>query len=130
MVVYLHSPLSPNGQRVAIALIKKKVPFKLIAAQNIRSEEYLASHPVRDSSQCAFGPLMALIVWPNALLNDVDNMTLFETRAIARYNASKYSTSGAPSVGDIEANTPLDQRRYSRTQRSHSSAHGLVNFCM
>lgn len=59
---------------------------------------------------------MAFIVWPNAVPNDVDNMTLFKSRAIARYNATKCSTSGAPlipDVGDIEANTRLDQETYS-----------------
>lgn len=53
---------------------------------------------------------------PNAVPNDVDNMTLFQSRAIARYNATKCSTSGAPlvpDVGDIEANTRLDQETYS-----------------
>jgi len=48
MVIYLHSvPVSPNGQRVAVILIEKKIPFKLVGAQNFKSEEYLTIHPVR-----------------------------------------------------------------------------------
>jgi len=67
MVVDLHSaPLSPNGQRVAVILIEKKIPFKLISAQNIKSEEYLTIHPVRYSSPLVLLALIAFIVWPNA----------------------------------------------------------------
>jgi Glutathione S-transferase, N-terminal domain len=67
MVVYLHSAaLSPNGQRVAVVLIEKKIPFKLVAAQNIKSEEYLTIHPVCHSNPLSLPLLMAFIVWPNA----------------------------------------------------------------
>lgn len=61
MVVYLHSSaLSPNGQRAAVILIEKKVPFKLVGAQNIKSEEYLTLHPVHHRSTIALPPLMAV----------------------------------------------------------------------
>jgi hypothetical protein len=67
MVVYLHSAsLSPNGQRVAVILIEKKIPFKLVGAQNIKSEEYLTIHPVRTCSPLALPPLMESIVRPGA----------------------------------------------------------------
>lgn len=67
MVVFLHSSsLSPNGQRVAVILIEKKIPFKLVGAQNIKSEEYLTIHPVCYCGLLALPPLMVFIVWPNA----------------------------------------------------------------
>jgi len=56
-------------------------------------------------------------------------MTLFESRAIARYIATKYSTSGAPlvpDVADIEANARLDQAIFCEIGNFNTPASGIA----
>jgi len=56
-------------------------------------------------------------------------MTLFESRAIARYIATKYSTSGTPlvpDVGDVEGNARLDQATFSELGNFNPPASGIA----
>jgi len=55
--------------------------------------------------------------------------TLFESRAIARYIATKYPSSGTPlvpDVGDIEANARLDQATFCELGNFNSPAGGIA----
>lgn len=62
------------------------------------------------------------------LIEDGD-VTLFESRAITRYIATMYSTSGTPlvpDVGDIEANARLDQAIFCEFGNFNPSASGIA----
>lgn len=88
MVLKLHTmPWSAGGRRVALLLHEKKVPYELVepdwAAQEHKSEQWKEKQP--------FGQVPYI---------DDDGFILFESRAIARYIATKYASSGTALLPD------------------------------
>ncbi|TFK27922.1 glutathione S-transferase [Coprinopsis marcescibilis] len=90
MVLKLYGwPKSTCTQRVACALIEKKVPFEFIMVDLFKGEsktpEYIAKQP--------FGQVPCL---------DDDGFILYESRAIARYIAEKHANQGTPNLIPIK----------------------------
>jgi len=116
MVLKLHTAsVSSCGRRVAVILFEKNVPFELIepdwAVQEHKSDEWKKNQP--------FGQMPYI---------DDDGFILFESRAIGRYIAAKYASSGTPLLpdpSDIKANAILDQGISIETSNFNKAAEGL-----
>lgn len=100
MVLKIHGAKgSTCTQRVLTVLYEKNVPFELVAinfsAGDHKSEKHIKIHP--------FGKVPVL---------DDDGFILFESRAIAKYIAAKYSDQGTPLLpaeGDLKAYALFEQ---------------------
>jgi glutathione S-transferase len=116
MVLKLHTGgISSCGRRVAVILFEKQVPFQLIepdfAAAEHKSPEWKANQP--------FGQMPYI---------DDDGFILFESRAIARYIATKYASSGTdllPDPNDLKAMALVDQGISIETSNFNPAAEGL-----
>ncbi|KAF7972419.1 hypothetical protein HWV62_17976 [Athelia sp. TMB] len=92
------SPLSGCTTRVATVLREKQVPFEFhpinLAKAEHKTSEYMAKNP--------FGVVPYI---------DDDGFILYESRAIARYIATKYAAQGTPLLpsGDLHALALYDQ---------------------
>jgi len=103
---------STCGRRVAAILVEKKVPFKLFAAENIKGEAWLEHQP--------FGQMPYI---------DDDGFILFESRAIGRYVAAKWASSGTPLLpnsSDIKAVARFEQAASIETSNFEPGASGIA----
>ncbi|KAG8803803.1 hypothetical protein FRC17_006120 [Serendipita sp. 399] len=113
--LYAH-PLSSCGRRVGVVLHEKKVPYELISPDlhngEIKSDAWKKNQP--------FGQMPYI---------DDDGFILFESRAIARYIATKYSSSGAPllpsDMSDAQAVALVDQATSVENNNFNPGAEGL-----
>lgn len=103
------------GRRVAAILHEKNVPYQLIEPDTSKMEhksaEWKAKHP--------FGQMPFI---------DDDGFILFESRAIARYIATKYASSGTellPASTDVQGLALLDQGISIETSNFNPGAEGL-----
>ncbi|KIM22233.1 hypothetical protein M408DRAFT_333008 [Serendipita vermifera MAFF 305830] len=118
MVLKLNTAaMSTCGRRVAVVLHEKKVPYELIepnwATMEHKSENWLKNQP--------FGQMPYI---------DDDGFILFESRAIIRYIATKYASSGTPllpsDTSDLKAMAILDQAISIETSNFDPNAGGLM----
>jgi glutathione S-transferase len=118
MVLKLHTHnMASCGRRVAVILFEKQVPFQLIepdsATGEIKTPEWRAKQP--------FGQMPYI---------DDDGFILFESRAIARYIATKYASSGTnllPDTNDVKAMALVDQGISIETSNFNPVAEGLLS---
>lgn len=116
MVLKLYTNnMSSCGRRVAVILFEKQVPFQLIepdfATGEIKTPEWRAKQP--------FGQMPYI---------DDDGFILFESRAIARYIATKHASSGTdllPDTNDLKAMALVDQGISIETSNFNPAAEGL-----
>lgn len=116
MVLKLYTAsMSSCGRRVAVILHEKNVPYQLIepdwSKMEHKSAEWLAKQP--------FGQMPYI---------DDDGFILFESRAIARYIAAKYASSGTdllPSPTDLQALALVDQGISIEKSNFNTGAEGL-----
>ncbi|KIM22231.1 hypothetical protein M408DRAFT_12133 [Serendipita vermifera MAFF 305830] len=118
MVLKLNTAvMTACGQRVAAILHEKEVPYELIepdwANKELRSESWLEKHP--------FGQMPYI---------DDEGFILFESRAISRYIATKYASSGTPllpsDTSDLKVMALLDQAISIETSNFDPHAGGLM----
>ncbi|OBZ67186.1 hypothetical protein A0H81_12786 [Grifola frondosa] len=93
-------PASTCTRRVAVVLKEKNVPYEFVGVDRTssehKSENYLAKQP--------FGQVPYIV--------DEDGFTLFESRAIGRYIATKYAAQGEkliPDPSDLKATALFEQ---------------------
>ncbi|KAF8632380.1 hypothetical protein AX15_001890 [Amanita polypyramis BW_CC] len=105
---------STTTKCVATVLHEKKVPFKFVnvdlraGAQKV--PEHLKIHP--------FG---------NVPVIDDDGFILYESRAIARYIATKYANQGIPLIPtELKANARFEQAASIEVTSFHPSAYGIA----
>ena len=100
MVLKLYgNPLSTCTRRVAAVLKEKEVTFELVAVDFSKGEHKAPSYLEKQP----FGQVPYL---------DDDGFIVFESRAIARYIATKYKDQGTPLIpdpSDLKATALLDQ---------------------
>ncbi|KIM22232.1 hypothetical protein M408DRAFT_323893 [Serendipita vermifera MAFF 305830] len=118
MVLKLYtSAIATCGQRVAVILHEKQIPYELIEPNWVnkehKSESWLKNHP--------FGQMPFI---------DDDGFVLFESRAIIRYIATKYASSGTPllpgDTSDLKAMAILDQAISIETSNFDPHAGGIM----
>ena len=110
-------PTSTCTRRVATILKEKKIPYEMRALDFSKAQhkapEFLAVQP--------FGQVPYII--------DEDGFTLYESRAIARYVASKYRNQGnslLPDPSDIQATALFEQAASIETSNFDPFASGIA----
>lgn len=104
MVLKLYGyPFSNCTRRVAVVLAEKEVPFQLISVDLIKGEqktpEVLEKQPFGQIPYIVSRQALRLFLASSYLHHkDDDGFILFESRAICRYIATKYSSQGTPLV--------------------------------
>jgi len=116
MVLKLHAnPQSTCGRRVALILHEKQVPYELVEAQwtDVKQDDWLKNQP--------FGQMPYI---------DDDGFILFESRAIARYIATKYASQGTPLLpleNNVQSLALVDQAASVELANFDPYASGLVH---
>ncbi|CAG7853517.1 Glutathione S-transferase PM239X14; AltName: Full=GST class-phi [Serendipita indica DSM 11827] len=117
MVLKLHgSSLATCTRRVAVILHEKQVPYELIEVNWAVGEHKSAAW----KQYQPFGQIPYL---------DDDGFILFESRAIAKYIATKYASSGTPllpSKNDLQTLALIDQGASIENNNFNPSAEGLT----
>ncbi|KAM6490633.1 Glutathione S-transferase, C-terminal-like protein [Amanita muscaria] len=108
------SPYSTCGQRVALALHEKKVPYELVPIDFAKGEHktpaYLEKQP--------FGQVPYI---------DDDGFVVYESRAISRYIATKYANQGTKLIPTgLKENAVFEQAASTETANFDSFAAPLV----
>lgn len=100
MVLKLYgNGLSTCTKRVVTVLVEKKVDYELVAIDFAKAEHKSATYLQKQP----FGKIPYL---------DDDGFIVFESRAIARYIATKYASQGTPllpAAGDLKAQAIFEQ---------------------